>query len=112
MKKNKKNIIKKISFINFIKNIFADDTKEEILSHWHRIPELPKWVDKAWSKKGKTYGPKKWYFKGHTFVYKIKVKSPQCMGDWHPKYYRRLRHKSFTLENEELEKRFAEIQSF
>ena len=89
MKKNKKNIIKKISFINFIKNIFADDTKEEILSHWHRIPELPKWIG---DKIDKHHCNNK-YFKGHRFVYKIK---PVSHGSY-PKYYRRLRHKDKGL---------------
>ena len=87
--------------INFIKNIFADDTKEEILRKWHRILELPNWIGEKhiYNSNGNNY------IKGHTFLYKIK---PVAHGKY-PGYYRRLKHKPFTLEGEELEKRFAEI---
>ena len=87
--------------INFIKNIFADDTKEEILRKWHRILELPNWIGEKhiYNSNGNNY------IKGHTFLYKIK---PVAHGKY-PGYYRRLRHKQLTLEKEEIEKRFAEI---
>ncbi|MBS3097384.1 hypothetical protein J4209_01165 [Candidatus Woesearchaeota archaeon] len=65
----------------------------DFLNGWRKIKEVPEWVQKAWLRKGRSYGPRTWYFKGKTFLYKIRVGAPQHMGHMPTTYYRKLRKK-------------------